>query len=261
MRFLLLRVVRGAEMRVDRRIGPSEGSAVTTDDRELDGLDPFVLLDSEAQRIHDGLSGLPESRWDEPSRCAGWSVRDVLCHLAATEHYHRACLDHDVASLFAAGAADGLDSLAGWNERGVRRFDGLPAPDVLELWSRSNAETRRMFRAADGSDIDSSIGAYPARWQAFHVASELATHADDMGIPVPADERERRSAWRARVSRFALAEAKPEVSVTTVGGITSVSSGAATVSVDDEHLIEGVAGRLPADTLDEASRSLLSITP
>ena len=234
---------------------------VTTDDHELDGLDPYLLLDAEAQRIDDSLSRVPPPRWDEPSRCEGWSVRDVVCHLAATERYHRACLDRDEATHFAAGAAEGLESLAGWNERGVREFDGVSALDVLEQWRQSNAETRRGFRAADDSDIDSSIGAYPARWQAFHVASELATHADDMGVPVLAGERDGRRAWRARVSRFALAEAKPEVAVTKDDGLTTVSSDVVTVSVDDDRLIEAVAGRLPTAALDNDSRSLLSITP
>lgn len=234
---------------------------MTTDDHELDGLDPYVLQDGEAQRIDDYLSAVPPSRGDEPSRCAGWSVRDVLCHLAATERYHRACLDRDVASLFAAGAAEGLDSLAGWNEQGVRGFDGVSDSDVLEQWRQSNAETRRRFRAADGSDIDSSIGAYPARWQAFHVASELATHADDMGVPVSSGERDGRRAWRARVSRFALAEAKPELAVTNADGLTTVSADVVTVAVDDDRLIEAVAGRLSPDAIDDASRSLLSITP
>ncbi len=244
----------------ERRVG-AKVLIVTTDDRELDGLDPYVLLDAEAGRIHEHLAALPEAGWGEPSRCAGWSVRDVLCHLASSEGYHRACLDHDVAAFFAAGAAEGLDSLAGWNERGIRELDGIMNLDVLEQWRHSNAETRRGFREADGSDIDSSIGAYPARWQAFHVASELATHADDMRVPVSAAERDARREWRAHVSRFALAEAKPEASVTTTGGLTTVTSADTTVSVDDDLLIDGVAARLPADALDAAARSLLSVTP
>lgn len=234
---------------------------MTTDEHELDGLDPYVLLDAEAARIDGYLSRVPDSRWGEPSRCEAWSVRDVLCHLAATEAYHRACLDRDVASLFAAGAAKGLDSLDAWNDDGIHAFDGIRPSDVLDRWRHSNAETRGKFRAADGSDIDSSIGAYPARWQAFHVASELATHADDIGVPVSESEREHRRAWRVRVSRFALAEAKPEVRMTSSDASTTVSRDGFEVSVDDDVLIEGVAARLSADTLDDVSRALLSVTP
>jgi len=53
-----------------------------TDDRELAGLDPFALLDNEAGRLDAFLSGLGQSGWKRPSRCAGWTVRDVLGHLA-----------------------------------------------------------------------------------------------------------------------------------------------------------------------------------
>jgi uncharacterized protein (TIGR03083 family) len=234
---------------------------MTTDDSELDGLDPYALLDDEALRIDTYLSDLPDARWDDPSRCSGWSVRDVLCHLAATETYHHACLRGGVRELFAAAAAQGLGSLGDWNERGVRSFDGVPARDVLAQWRRDNAETRSGFRAADGSDIDSSIGVYPGRWQAFHVASELAVHADDMGVPVAEADRAARRTWRAHVSRFALAEAKPELAVTTDHGRTTVTSADATVTVEDDLVVEGVAGRLQQDVLDAASRALLSATP
>ena len=58
-----------------------------TDDRELAGLDPFALLDTEAGRLDAFLSGLGESGWKRASRCAGRTVRDVLGHLAAGEDY------------------------------------------------------------------------------------------------------------------------------------------------------------------------------
>jgi mycothiol maleylpyruvate isomerase-like protein len=51
------------------------------DGRELAGLDPFALLDGEAERLDAFFSGLGESGWNRASRCAGWTVRDVLGHL------------------------------------------------------------------------------------------------------------------------------------------------------------------------------------
>src|SRR2546426_4235351 len=62
-----------------------------TDDTELTGLDPVDILDREARRIEDHLAVLPEGEWSRQSRCALWSVRDVLAHLTDAEHYHRAC--------------------------------------------------------------------------------------------------------------------------------------------------------------------------
>ena len=36
--------------------------------------------------------------------------------------------------------------------------------------------------------VDTSTGDYPCRWQAVHVAAELATHADDIGVPIRLDQ-------------------------------------------------------------------------
>jgi len=123
-----------------------------TDDRELAGLDPFALLDTEAGRLDAFLSGLSDSGWNRASRCAGWT--------------------------------------------------------------------------------------------AIHVAAELATHADDIAVPVTPDERADRTAWRARYSRFALAEAKPQLEIRQAGARTTVTGGPAAAELDDDELIEAVMGRL-----------------
>jgi hypothetical protein len=47
------------------------------------------------------------SGWKQASRCAGWTVRDVLGHLAAGEDYHQACLDGTVAGFLARFAERG----------------------------------------------------------------------------------------------------------------------------------------------------------
>ena len=80
------------------------------DDRELAGLDPFALLDTEAGRLDVFLSGLGESGWNRASRRAGWTVRDVLGHLAAGEDYRRACLDGTVAAFLAVTFAPAITS-------------------------------------------------------------------------------------------------------------------------------------------------------
>jgi uncharacterized protein (TIGR03083 family) len=93
-----------------------------TDDRELAGLDPFALLDTEAGRLDAYLSGLGESGWKRASRCAGWTVRDVLGHLTAGEDYHRACLDGTVASFLARFAGGGGTDLDSVNALGVADY-------------------------------------------------------------------------------------------------------------------------------------------
>jgi uncharacterized protein (TIGR03083 family) len=233
-----------------------------TDDAELAGLNPFDILDREAARIDGYLSGLPETDWSRPSRCADWSIRDVLAHLADAEHYHRACLDGEVQAFLEAQSARGANDIASANALGIAaRADRTPE-QVLTEWREANAETRRRFREQGEGVIDTSVGDYPCRWQAFHVAGELATHADDVFVPVAAEEGDERRAWRARFSRFALAEEKPDLVIHVEAGRTRVRARGIDVAVDDAELVEAVAGRLEESSrLDPVARVLLSTMP
>ncbi len=233
-----------------------------TDDRELAGLDPFVLLDTEAERLDAFLSSLGESGWTRASRCAGWTVRDVLGHLAAGEDYHRACLDGTVAAFLAGFAERGGTDLDSVNALGVAGYAALPPAEVLARWRAASAANRRRFRERGAGVVDTSAGEYPCRWQAVHVAAELATHADDIGVPVLPGEQGPRTAWRARYSRFALAEAKSRLMIRHAAARTTVTDGSATVELDDDELIEAVMGRLDETSgFSTALRALLSMMP
>ena len=232
-----------------------------TDDAELAGLDPFDILDREAARIERHLATLPGAEWSRQSRCALWSVRDVLAHLTDAENYHRACLDGRVGEFIAEMEARGGHDIASANALAIAALAGRSPQQLLAEWSESNAETRRRFRERGNGRIDTSVGDYPCRWQAFHVAGELATHADDVFVPVSSEDRERRRAWRARFSRFALAEDKPGVAISVEAGGTRVRGEGIEVVVDDDDLIEAVAGRLDTTALDPAAVALLSTMP
>jgi len=233
-----------------------------TDDRELAGLDPFALLDTEAGRLDAFLSGLGESGWTRASRCAGWTVRDVLGHLAWGEDYHRACLDGTVAAFLAGFAERGGTDLDSVNALGVADYAALPPAEVLARWRAASAANRRRFRERADGVVDTSIGDYPCRWQAIHVAAELATHADDIGVPVTPGEHGERTAWRARYSRFALAEAKPQLDIRHAAARTAVTDGSITVELDDDELIEAVMGRLDETSgISATLRALLSMMP
>jgi uncharacterized protein (TIGR03083 family) len=233
-----------------------------TDDRELAGLDPFALLDDEAGRLDTFLSGLGESGWKRASRCAGWTVRDVVGHLVASEDYHRACLDGTVAAFLVGFAGRGGTDLDSVNALGVGDYAALPPAEVLARWRAASAGNRRRFRERGDGIVDTSIGDYPCHWQAFHVAAELATHADDIGVPVTPGEHGQRTAWRVRYSRFALAEAKPQLEIRQAGARTAVTDGSTTVEHDDDELIEAVMGRLDETSGFSAPlRALLSMMP
>ena len=232
------------------------------DDAELANLDPFDLLDAEAARLDAHLSTLPDEGWSRPSRCEGWSVRDVVAHLSAVEDYHRACLDGGVEAFIGEFGARGANDLDSANALGIADRADRSASEVLADWRDASAESRRRFRERGDGVIDTFVGDYPNRWQAFHVASELATHADDVFVPVSPEEQDERLGWRARFSRFALAEGKPDVVITVDAGHTQVRGNGVEVDVDDDELVEGVASRLDdTSRLDSAARAMLSATP
>lgn len=227
------------------------------DDRHLEGYDPYDLLDAEAARLEAHLAGLDEDAWAGPSACAGWSVGDVAAHLAAVEQYHHACIDGRVAAMIQEGIAAGMTSLDDFNQAGVDERADRPPAEVIAEFARGDAETRRRLREGDGGEMDSSVGPYPVRWQAFHVATELGTHADDIGVPVPEDEAAGRLAWRAAFSRFALSERRPGAAIEAVPGGTRVEVDDLDVVVDDETLVAGLVDRLH-DEVDPAVRAALT---
>ena len=233
-----------------------------TDDSQLSGLDPFDLLDQEAARLDDHYSRLPDEDWPKPSRCAGWSIGDVLAHLAASEDYHHACLDGTVQAFMHEIETKGASDLTAANALGIAELSDQDPQQLIVRWREANAETRRRFRQRGDGRVDSSVGDYPSRWQAFHVASELATHADDVYVPVTAAERDARRAWRTRVSRFALAETKADLTVSAEAGRTRVRGQGVDVSLDGDEFVEAVAGRLDETSrLEPAARTVLSATP
>ena len=233
-----------------------------TDDRDLQGLDPYNLMDVEAGRLDRYFADLADADWSRPSRCAGWSVRDVLAHLAASEDYNHASLEGSVGAFLAAWGEKGATDLDSANEIGIRELDDRSTDELLAEWRVANAETRAKLRERDGDNIDTSIGAYSARWQAFHLAFELAVHADDVGVPVTADEAAGRTAWEAAFGRFALKELDKGLELDGADGQTRVHGEGIDVELPDTVFVTAVAARLDPDgPLDAEQRSLLSATP
>jgi uncharacterized protein (TIGR03083 family) len=232
------------------------------DDQDLAGLDPYELMGAEAARLDRFFEQAQPADWERPTRCAGWTARDLLAHLAASEEYNQACIDGCVQDFLVGIGAKGAVDLASANEIGVREFDGQSPADILETWRERTARTRDGLRARDGADVDSSVGAYPARWQAFHLAFELATHADDLGVPVTAAEAAARLDWQAKFGRFAIKELKPDLTIDGSGGVTHVKGDGVDMEIDDAQFVQAVAARLPDDSgIDGEIAARLSATP
>ncbi len=209
------------------------------------GADPVDLMDREAQRIDRFYAALDDAGWAAPTGCAEWNRRQLLAHLAAIEDYTRAGLDGAVADLFARSSAEGMHEFNPW---GVRQRDALSPADLLAEWRAMAADNRRRLRerGLDGT-LDTSVGAYPVARQAYYLASELAIHADDAGVPVTPEERAERTGWRARFALVALAEAGRGITIEVVPGRQLVGLDGDAAGVDDEDFVAATAGRLRPD--------------
>ncbi|MGH3657161.1 MAG: maleylpyruvate isomerase family mycothiol-dependent enzyme [Micromonosporaceae bacterium] len=227
----------------------------------LDDLDPFDILDAEAERIDRHFSGLRVDQWLRPSACTGWSVRDVLGHLAGEEAYNHACLDGDVAGFYRMLDEAGVRGLGGFNQWCVAQRRDLPVADVLDEWRTGNGETRRrMAERGRTGHLDTSIGPYPVGLQAFHYASEYATHADDVDAPVESYEEPARTQWRSRVGQFVLEEMHSPVEVESRDGGYRVSVGTVSDLLSASDFVTATVNRLPDDhPLDPSLRSGLAV--
>jgi mycothiol maleylpyruvate isomerase-like protein len=157
-----------------------------------------------------------------------------------------------------AAGAEGLDAFNAW---GVRRLADRSVEEVLAEWRSANATTRRALRELswDGT-LSTFVGPYPAGLQAFHLAHELALHADDMSVPVAGGERQLRGTWQVRFARFTLREYGREVTVEVDGDSNVVRGAGEEVVLDDERLVDACSARLPADyPMSQPLRDLLRV--
>jgi uncharacterized protein (TIGR03083 family) len=209
----------------------------------LDDLDPFALFDAEAERLDRHFTGLDDAAWMRASRCAGWTVRDVLAHLAGQEAYNHACLDDDLESLSERMVSEDISTVAEFNDWTVRTRRDRPVARVLEEWRSKNGDTRRRLRSLGRhATLPTMSGPYPVGLQVFHYASEYATHADDVGVPDPGSGRVR---WRACVGRFALSERAAPVAVDQDGdGDYTVRTAGAEARLTPSEFVAATVGRL-----------------
>lgn len=221
------------------------------DTSDLEGLDPFDILDTECKRCSDFFDTLDESGWTKDTRNEGWRIRELLSHFDGVEVYHLACLNDDVKgyidSFTSRGAKDGND----FNGLAVEDRATKPVGEVLESWRTANAEVRKRMRdLGPQATMSSSVGPYPVDLMAFHICSEYATHGDDMGAPVDPAESEARTAWREKVSLFALKEAEKKVEVEKKDGNYEIKAEGKEVTLSPADFVEAVTARLKTIDLD-----------
>jgi uncharacterized protein (TIGR03084 family) len=186
-------------------------------------------LVAEQDRIEAMLADLDEAAWLSPSAAPGWSVADVVLHLAQTEEA--------VAATVAAAGATAEDSM--W--RTGESVDEL-AGNLVAAERTSPAEIFARWRAARRAAVDALTAADPDRRLAWAAAplkpatlatTRLAEHwahaldiSDPLGIDYPDTDRLRHIAWLGHATlpyAFTIAGEQPHevyCELTSPGGAT-----------------------------------------
>ena len=155
-------------------------------------------LHAEQEHLESLLNGLSEEQWAADSAAPGWTITDVVLHLAQTEE------------LVASGIASGERGET-W-DRGERPLDEAidevvkaeraPAAEVFDRWRRARRRALAALRAAD-PDQRVPWAATPLR-PAVLATTRLAEHwahgldiTDPLDLPFPDTERLRHIAWLA----------------------------------------------------------------
>jgi uncharacterized protein (TIGR03084 family) len=176
------------------------------------GVAIFDDLVAEQDRLDAILSGLDEADWAAPSAAAGWTVSDVMLHLAQTEEAVTAsAAGADVTVRSPDGAT--LDEVM---DRLVQAERAAPAA-VLQRWRAARLAAVAALRAADPQQ--------PLAWAAASLkpttlaTTRLAEHwahgldiTGPLGIPFPDTARLWHIAWLAQRTlpyAFVLAGEQP----------------------------------------------------
>ena len=172
----------------------------------------FDDLEAEQDRLEDILSGLGGAQWMAPSAAAGWTVCDVVLHLAQTE---------EAVAVSATGASFGirpasdapLDEVLDQLVSAERAEPAL----VFERWRKARRGSVRALREADPGQPLSWVETplKPATLATTRLAEHWAHGLDitvPFGIAFPDTERLRHIAWLAHRSlsyAFALGGEQP----------------------------------------------------
>jgi uncharacterized protein (TIGR03083 family) len=207
----------------------------------LPDLDPFLTLDQEVARIQSLCDSLNPEEWENPTRCEGWSVRDLIAHLDSDEEYNEACLEDRVKDLIS-----GFKDLDTFNAHQIEKRAHLSNEEILEQWSNRQSRVREEWaKLGLNATIPTFIGPYPLRAQIWHITSEYATHGDDLGVFVGEEEAEFRLMWRVQFSLFAVQEKENPPGLERMDNVIIVTVNESRMALSDEDFVSAVSARLP----------------
>jgi len=207
---------------------------------------------------------LDDDAWARPSRCDGWSVADVVLHLAQTNEMAQASIDGtfgDWAKGFPTNTRDvdeGADLL-------VARERGASVDELRTRWLDGAARMCESFRGIDPSSrVQWVAGTMAARTLATTRLAETWIHTNDIAPVAPTARLEHiaRLAWRTIPHAFGREGLEPPGAtafrlVAPGGGTWDFEPDVAPVNViegDGVELCEVASRRVPvSDTSLRAS--------
>jgi uncharacterized protein (TIGR03083 family) len=203
--------------------------------------DPFAALDEEINRLRTFFSSLDPQDWKAPTRCEGWTIREMGAHLDSDEEYNEACLNNTVGALIA-----GFSSVDEFNAQQIQKRAHLSNREILDQWRARQARVRKAWEELGlDAKIPTFIGPYRLHAQIWHITSEYATHADDMGVEVPSDHQQPRHRWRFQFSAFAVQEKKNPPGLRREGDRMIIFGKEQRLSVSEADFVSAVSARLP----------------
>jgi uncharacterized protein (TIGR03083 family) len=149
---------------------------------------PIDFLAAERDLVLGMARGFTDSEWDQPSGCSGWSVKDVVSHLAAL---YWMVVD---PSRLADTADMSTEEAAELQVRGRRSMPSAEVVADYESVSKLAIEALAGLEAADFEIPLGDLGTYPARLlpAAFcfdhftHIRADLYAPRGPLTAPLPA---------------------------------------------------------------------------
>ena len=152
-------------------------------------VDPGVPMLRQRRRLGAMLASLDEAQWDRPSRCAGWSVRDVVTHLVTVNAFW-------AASTVAGRAGTPTRMLDGFDPVIVPALlvEATPSASTGDLLTAYDRSVDSMATALEGIDPDgwaqlaeSVPGHVPISSLVLHALWDSWVHERDIALPLGID--------------------------------------------------------------------------
>lgn len=176
--------------------------------------DEITALADQQRELDDLLAGRPESDWRLPSRCEGWTVADVMIHLAQSSEFAMASAQGSFGEAI-GGMMAGLGTPTSMDdavEAMVAHDRDEPVAKIRQRWEAAAAGQVAALRARGPRDrVEWVMGEFSARTLAVTRLAETWIHTGDVawafGItPEPTDRLRPivRLAWRTLPHAFRI---------------------------------------------------------